>query len=273
VLEGARSVFQLNEEWNNGFAAHRNAVWQADRNAALTEVSRLIGWDEGHGAPRSDVGAPELFAGHSRRKVAIYSEPKVALAANLFVPQKPNGTYAILVHEQGKSADQERIATAVKRGVTVLAVDLRGVGETRSAMPSGSFDKLVGRDWRETTLASLLGRSYVGMRVHDLVQSVRWMRSHFDDDSLAPDLLSQGHVGVPALHAMALAPTYFEKAEIHNVVSSWSDVVATPLASHQQSNLVFGALRHYDLPDLAASIPGDRLNLKTKHPRELPAVP
>jgi hypothetical protein len=72
---------------------------------------------------------------------------------------------------------------------------------------------------------------------------------------------------------MALAPTYFEKAEIHNVVSSWSDVVATPLASHQQSNLVFGALRHYDLPDLAASIPGDRLNLKTKHPRELPAVP
>jgi hypothetical protein len=71
---------------------------------------------------------------------------------------------------------------------------------------------------------------------------------------------------------MALAPQYFGKAEIRGTVSSWSEVVATPLESHQQSNLVFGALRHYDLPDLVRVIPVDRLIFEPRHPRELPAL-
>lgn len=271
LLDGARTVFQLNHEWNAKFADKRVAIWNGDREAALTKVSKLIGWHSNQGAPRAEIGDVETLDGFGRYKVIIYSEGEVALPSNLFVPQKPNGTYAILVHERGKAADTERIAATVKRGVTVLAVDLRGIGETGSSMPSGGFDKLVGRDWRETTMASLLNKSFVGMRVHDLVQCVRWMRAHFDDESLTPDLLSHGHVGVPALHAMALAPTYFGKAEIRDTVSSWSEVVEMPLASHQQSNLVFGALRHYDLPNLAATISPERLVLETKHPRELQA--
>jgi cephalosporin-C deacetylase-like acetyl esterase len=259
LLEGARTVFQLNEQWNTEFAATREAAWSGDRNAALKEVARLIGWQHGTPGPRADVSVAKSMPGYSRTNVIIYSEPKIALPANLFVTQKHNGDYALLVHEEGKAADSERIAAAVHRGVIVLAVDLRGIGETRSSMPAGGFDKLVGRDWRETTLASLLNRSHVGMRTHDLVQSVRWLRGHLDDPNIAPDLLSQGHVGIPALHAIAVAPEYFGKADIRGSVSSWSEVVSSPLESHQQSNLVFGALRHYDLTDLVRAIPADRL--------------
>ena len=38
------------------------------------------------------------------------------------------------------------------------------------------------------------------------------------------------------------------------MVTSWSAVAATPLATNQLTNVVPGALEVYDLPDLAAAI-------------------
>ena len=42
---------------------------------------------------------------------------------------------------------------------------------------------------------------------------------------------------------------------------SWSEVVRTPLAENQLVNVVHGALRVYDLPDLAATLPPDRITV------------
>ena len=48
---------------------------------------------------------------------------------------------------------------------------------------------------------------------------------------------------------------------LRNCLVSWDEVVRTPLAVNQLINCVHGALRVYDLPDLAASLPKDKLTV------------
>jgi hypothetical protein len=41
----------------------------------------------------------------------------------------------------------------------------------------------------------------------------------------------------------------------------WSDVVRTPQAKNQWVNVVHGALRGYDLPDLLATLPKEKVKV------------
>jgi hypothetical protein len=100
------------------------------------------------------------------------------------------------------------------------------------------------------------------MRVHDVYQCVRFLRERFGRPALAPDLVAVGQAGVPALHAAALEPQWFGRARLRETIRSWSTVVKTHVAIRQQANLVFGALRHYDLPDLVASLPAKKVTIE-----------
>jgi hypothetical protein len=77
-----------------------------------------------------------------------------------------------------------------------------------------------------------------------------------------PDLIAIGQAGVPALHAAALEPRLFGQVRLRETIPSWSGVVETHLAVKQQANLVFGALRHYDLPNLVASLPAKKVTIE-----------
>jgi hypothetical protein len=56
-----------------------------------------------------------------------------------------------------------------------------------------------------------------------------------------------------ALHAAALEPR-IKAVTLEESLISWSDVVTTPITSNQLTNVVPGALKVYDLPDLATAL-------------------
>lgn len=64
------------------------------------------------------------------------------------------------------------------------------------------------------------------------------------------DLVATGEAAIPALHAAALDPGRFATVRLRNMISSWSEIVATPENLNQAASVVHGALNHYDLPDL-----------------------
>jgi hypothetical protein len=74
-------------------------------------------------------------------------------------------------------------------------------------------------------------------------------------------LVAIGPLGLPALHAAALEPGLFAGVTIRGALGSWAEVVGTPLAREQYVHAVHAALRVYDLPELAAAIPPDRLQI------------
>lgn len=239
-LEGERTAFDLNVEWNESFAARRaeNAKPE-NREQLLAKVRELIGARE-----LADLPEPKIELLGDNGKFRIEPEPGISLPAVLASP------------------GQMKHAICLSDGERSLAIDLRGLGETKPQGSGRGFDDLVGPDWKDTTLASLLGKSYVGLRVEDIWACVRAFREITGEAGLKPDLIAVGEAGIPALHAAALEPELFGKVRISESLTSWSDVVATPLTRQQQSNLVFGALREYDLPMLEAAIGPDKLTIE-----------
>ena len=71
------------------------------------------------------------------------------------------------------------IERLVRQGHLVLAVDLRGIGETVSGKPSSrGIAYYVGSDWKDLYLAYLLGTSYLAMRAEDTLVCARFLQSY-----------------------------------------------------------------------------------------------
>jgi pimeloyl-ACP methyl ester carboxylesterase len=173
------------------------------------------------------------------------------LPVALFRAEKGNGKLTIYIHGDGFAAEAgaggvlDKLALA---GNTVLAVDLRGMGETAPGKPSAK-PGLFGRDFKEAFLALQLNRPLLGQRVHDLLRAVdHWAKEYQDIEVHAV-----GSAGPIALHAAAL-DNRIAKLTLDKSLISWQNVVETPICHNQLASAVPRALSVYDLPDLAAMI-------------------
>ena len=265
LLPGARSVYDLNIELESKLAPARKEFWQqAGKAKALEEVRRITGIRRlGElPEPKCEKVATLQREGHRIDKLVLRPEPGIHLPALALVPKEPSGEAYLYLHADGKQADADPggpIEKLAGEGHLVLAVDLRGLGETRNAQKHG-FAQYLGSEWRELYLAYMLDTSYLAMRAEDVLVCARFLAGY--EAGERPNrvhLVSIGRTGPPALHAAALAPELFASVKLQNGLISWSDVVRTPLAEQQLAGVVHGALRVYDLPDLAAALGPEKI--------------
>jgi cephalosporin-C deacetylase-like acetyl esterase len=267
LLPGARSVYDLNMELETKLARSRKRSWQqTDRAKAIEQVRRITGI-----RPLDDLPEPECEKtgtlpreGYRIDKLVLRPEPGVHLPALAFVPDRPRGQAYLYLNAAGKATDASPggpIEKLARERHVVLAVDLRGLGETRNDQKH-RFAEYLGPEWRDVFMAYLLGTSYVAMRAEDVLVCARFLsRYEAGAQPHRVHLVSIGGTGPPALHAAALEPGSFASVRLQNSVISWSDVVRTPLAEQQLVNVVHGALRAYDLPDLAATLPAEKVTI------------
>lgn len=178
--------------------------------------------------------------------------------------QQGNKRVTCLVMAEGKNAmtvDEGEISRRVADGETVLAIDIRGVGET---IPTGQkwYHQRFGDNGGNSTLAYLLGKSLVGERAEDILNVARWLAEKESVDSV--ELVASGELTIPALHAAAVEPQLFSSVELKHGLISWANLVETPMHVNQVAGLVHNALAHYDLPDLASLFPG-KLTITDPH--------
>lgn len=149
----------------------------------------------------------------------------------------------------------------LERGTIVMAVDLRGYGETRD---QGSYHKDVNDEERTALLAMYLGRPLLGQRVEDIVTCLDYLESRPDVDPAEIELMAIGRVGPVGLHA-AYLDERIRKVILRDAITSWvEDVVARPLQPHLLAHGVPGALRQYDLVDLEAALGGRAVRESTE---------
>ena len=141
----------------------------------------------------------------------------------------------------------------------VLAVDLRGTGETKEVFKRKSYHIPVGDDWNTQFAAYLLGESYLAMRAEDIIVCARYAKDNLVNEQGGIEMASVGNVGVPAIHAVSLEPKLFAKITIEKTIMSWSEIIESINPVNQLVNTVQGGLALYDLPDLI-----DTLNDKIK---------
>ncbi|MGA2255632.1 MAG: alpha/beta hydrolase family protein [Thermoguttaceae bacterium] len=251
LLAGARSTYDLNEDYEKQLAVRRAEMWKmGDRVQLLAKVRQLAGIRrmEELPKPKAENFGSVQRAGYRIETLLLKPEEGIVLPALKFIPEKPKaGQAAIYLHEDGKAADAGpggAIERLVHEGITVLAVDLPGTGQTKAA--SESVDGYT---------AYLLGRSCVGLLAENILVAARWLKEQTPPGQPATvGLIAVGHAAIPALHAAALEPDSFQSVKLSRAPPSWSAVVHVRLAKLPISQVVHGALLTYDLPDLTATL-------------------
>ena len=258
LLSGARNTYDLNRDLETKLAKARAEFWQQTPKAeALDAVRQITGIRKVADLPEPKCTAAGAVdrEGYRIEKLILDPEPGIRLPALAFVPKEHDGQAYLYLHADGKQADAAPggpIEKLVQEGHLVLAVDLRGIGETDGPQ-SGKrgISHYIGGEWKELYLAYLLGTSYLAMRTEDVMVCARFLQGYeAGDQPNQVHLISAGRAGPPALHAAALEPQLFASVTLKNCLVSWSNVVQTPLAVNQFVNVVHGALKTYDLPDL-----------------------
>jgi len=253
LLDAARSTYDLNRDFERELAERRRNLWKnRDQKELLDKVHEMAGIRKLAELPEPNVRQIGVIQrdGYRIEEMILEPEEGIYLPVLLFVPEltSPQGT-VLYLHENGKAADASPggpIEELVKNSRLVLAVDLRGTGETQT------------KQGIDVYTAYLLGRSYVGMRAEDILACALFLQSR---QKGPVDLVAVGHVGVPALHAAALEPEMFAKIRLVRALTCWSNIIELGVSGNQLVNAVHGALTLYDLPDLAATI-GDKLTVE-----------
>jgi cephalosporin-C deacetylase-like acetyl esterase len=248
----------------------RAARWASqdflNRQALLRHVTCMSG-GENHSANGVSAGTIER-EGYSIEKFRLERTGQPVLPALLCVP-KSNAAEAerkrplvIYLDSAGKAAGFAPDGEAERQlaqGHAVLAVDLRGYGETADGKQGGKY---LNDAFRMAMLAMHVGQPLLGQRVEDLIAAINFGRQHPLVDPDAIRVVAIGRTGPVALHAAVLDPQIRE-LKLRNAIRSWeTDVVARPGDPQLLELAVPGALAHYDLPDLAAML-GERLTVES----------
>lgn len=266
LVPGARSTYDVNMALEDRLAASRRVLWrQADKSGSLAEVRRIAGIAKLDDLPQPQwekTGAVQR-QGYRIDKLILRPQEGIHLAALAFAPERWAGQRHLYLHAGGKQADAGpggAIEKLVLAGQMVLAVDLRGLGETACA-PKGGHAEYFGSDWQDIFLAYMLNRPYLTMWSEDILVCARFLAGYEKPgDTKAVSVTGVGRVGPAILHAAALESNLFDSVCLRQCLRSWSEVVHAPLAKNQLVNAVHGALKVYDLPDLAAALPPGKLS-------------
>lgn len=209
--------------------------------------------------------------GYQIRKLAFETEPGITVPGLFFRPKGAKPSPVVLyVHGDGvregdrwipgKTIDARPggpIEKLVKAGRRVLAIDLRGMGETQTRLLVK--DKLnYWGDFKEAFLGLHLNRPLLGQRVYDLITVMNQFRGESPEGF---EVIAIGSAGPIALHAAAVE-NRIKALTLDGSLLSWSLVARAPLSYNQLTNVVPGALEYYDLPDLARLIAPRPLTIK-----------
>jgi pimeloyl-ACP methyl ester carboxylesterase len=195
----------------------------------------------------------------STHKVIFETEPGVLVPGLRFKHMRPKGALVLYLPDHGLPPDaklpKELEEIYVKNHQDVLALDLRGLGET-SPTPYPPKMPYFGVDFKESFLAMHLNRPLLGQRVLDVLAVLGSMGRE------EVHVVGMGLAGPVALHAAGLDAS-IRQVTLERSLVSWSNVVHMPVSYNQLSSVIPGALRVYDLPELAATLAPRPLTIRS----------
>lgn len=219
--------------------------------------------------PDGDLKAKKLGeikrAGYRIEKLTFESAPGIVIPALLFLPESTSGKAPpiLYLHERGKAAEAGpggEIEELARAGAAVLAIDLRGTGETREDLDrSDAFFTYFGA-FESAMTAMLVGKTLIGLRAQDIVRAVDLLASRGDVEMRRLTAYGFGEAATTLLHAAALDDR-IRNVVLKNMLASYESVVSEKISQRVFENIVPGVLAKYDLPDLAACLAPRRVSL------------
>src|SRR5262249_18025642 len=139
-----------------------------------------------------------------RYQVTYTSEPGITIPGVWRTSKKKAKDLVVFLHDEGHAVAIEDIDRRASEGKDVLAIDLRGFGETAPGKV-GKKPAYFGVDSKEAFLALHLNRPLLGQRVYDVLTLIEGLARE-SDAAKGVTIHAVGNAGLVALHAAALDP-------------------------------------------------------------------
>jgi cephalosporin-C deacetylase-like acetyl esterase len=262
TMPNTEDLFTLNRrraaEMVERLAGRRQSEFSAD--AVVSAARDLSGYE----APAH--GGKAVFRGRLRRdryvieKHFVPGEGDYVLPMLAFIPNGDGPHPAVIyLQPEGKASDAAlggTMESLVGQGYVVLAPDLLGFGELGDSDFRGdAYDYGVGVGaYNIWWTANQVGRSLVGINAGDVIRTAEFLRSRSDVNQDRLSAIGIGELGPVLLHAAAFDRSISDVVLVQSPITYESFVLNRYYRPELVHSVVPGALREYDLPDLAAAL-------------------
>jgi cephalosporin-C deacetylase-like acetyl esterase len=233
---------------------------QASRNDLIMHIPKvLISAKKLSGYQEPSVIDKPVLTGRIQRegyvieKYFVKGEGDYVIPYLLMVPDKTINKALIYLHPSGKKVEAAvggEMEWFISKGFTVLAPDLIGMGEMGPGVFKGD-SYIEGVSHNIWYASMLIGRSIVGIRAGDVVRLTRLLKNSGMNEIYG---VAKKEMAPVLLHAAAFDMSISRIALIEPYSSYQSMVMNRFYNSSFIYGAVAGALKTYDLPDLAASL-------------------
>jgi hypothetical protein len=187
-------------------------------------------------------------------KYFVKGEGDYVIPFLLMLPEKPNNKALIYLHPSGKSAGAPvggEMDWFARNGFRVLAPDIIGIGEMGPGIYKGDAD-IDSVSFNLWYTSILIGRSIVGIRAGDVVRLTRLLKKNNEINEVYG--VARKEMAPILLHAAAFDQD-IKRIALIEPYSSYQSIVMNRFYNPKfVYSIVPGALKAYDLPDLAASL-------------------
>ncbi len=236
-------------------------AWQQQLRERLRQLLRC---PTSSGAPPADQHGAFFRGKCGIERLSFKTERGITVPALLFVPEKAERRWPgiLYLHERGKEVEAGHCGTIqmlASEGNVVLAIDVRGVGESRPGFVPG-----LEAHWQPesyfTPHYAMVGHTMFGRRLHDALRSLALLAERPEVDPEQLSVVGQGAAGLLALFAAALDERV-ATAVCCQTLASYGLVASHEFHSWEPWTLIRGLLRVCDLPQVAACVAPRRLIL------------
>lgn len=264
----SKTVFEFTRAKSQALQASRSRPDAAKLKSLLPKLLKL--------PERSGIADYRIFRALPKRdyplpnatQYGVQSEPGV-LALVTRLSEQPH--YSRPTREAGRcvlyvshhSADAELREEPLIRELiqddpktTFFAVDVRGIGDSRpDTCGINTFLSPYGSDYFYSSHAIMLDRPYPGLRTHDVLTVLDWIKDLGYADI---HLVANGWGAIPATFAAVLSDAVTQ-VTLKHALTSYALVAETERYTWPLSSFVPGILQHCDLPDCYAALEHKKL--------------
>jgi hypothetical protein len=254
----AQTVYSLNEERAKQLTAAKHVTFHGA--ALLASVRRQTAALAQPGTSRFET--PLLRAGSG--SIVLPDEGGASMRGHLAVPGSTGRHAAVLLlvpddidgDSDVAQRNRRRFEELSRQGKVVLAIT------PRPSYPGTDDMKapILGPFYLLSLRAELVGRTLLGLRTDDAIRAVDYLTARADVDPQSITAEGQGHMATVLEHAALLDHRLLHVTAAGGLLS-YASLVQVPLPIGAPEDIVPGALKVYDLPQLREAL-GNRLTVQ-----------
>jgi dienelactone hydrolase len=252
AFDDATDLMKENLAKAEALAAQRQAFLQKERPEVQAKVRALLGL-----TPPAPLTVAllrrEAGSGYEQYKFQLLREGEMPVPCVVIIPETAAGgsPVHVVLHSAGKNvflSEPANIAATLAAGAILVAADLRGVGETLDP-PLYNDAKYWNVEYRNAMTAMHAGKPIMGQRVQDILTVLDFCAAQPELQGRSIHVRADG-LYVPAVIHAAFLDHRIASATLMRGVRTWKTYLSDPLQHDMYSNVLYGALQYYDLPDL-----------------------